>query len=125
MFCDTHFFVLLLYISTVNYINLKMICLRIKREWLNEIKSGRKTSEFRDLTDFYITRLFDRNKSGELIGKSDDRIKLYVGNSDIPEYAICEVKGIYVNQYFDKIPEGMNRGDMEIEIELGKIVESR
>lgn len=33
----------------------------IKAEWFDEIASGRKTIEYRDVTPFWTSRLFDEN----------------------------------------------------------------
>ena len=42
----------------------KTLRLQIKREHLDKILSGEKTEEFRDVTDFYISRLCELDKDG-------------------------------------------------------------
>lgn len=99
------------------------VALRIKEYYLNQIVTGVKTSEFRTFSDFYISRLFEKDKNRELVPKDIKTLRLYVGNTPDAPFCVCEVKGIFVNQYFDNIPEGYEKGDYEIEIELGKVLE--
>lgn len=103
---------------------MQLLQLRIKEVYLNEIVLGQKTSEFRAFSDFYIARICQTNESGEIQPKKFDAVKLYLGNEKNSKYAIVQISGIYINQYFDEIPKGMNKGDMEFEIELGKILET-
>lgn len=101
---------------------MKLLQLRIKREYLHQIKEGTKTSEFRPFSPFYLERIFD-DIDGALTPKPYTHIKLFVGNEKDSEFVLSEIKGIFVNQYLNNIPEGMERGAMEIEIELGNIIE--
>lgn len=103
-----------------------VLCLQIKEQCLNEIISGKKTSEYRKVNRFYISRLCEVNKKGEIENiKHFDLLKVYLGNVKEGRYAICKIKGIYLNQYENEIPEGLKKGDMLFEIEIGKILEHK
>jgi competence protein ComGF len=101
-----------------------MVSLQIKKQYLNEIYEGKKTSEFREFKPFYISRFCNLNKDGEVESfKKIDTVKLYIGNEKNAKYVILNVKGIYINKYENEIPQGLKKGDLMFEIELGKIIE--
>ena len=102
------------------------IALQIKEKYLNEIIAGVKPIDYRECKPFYISRFCELNKKGEIDSiKKFDTIKLYVGNVKDGRYVVCECIGIFLTKYEKYIPEGMKKGDILFEIELGKILEHK
>lgn len=72
-----------------------MICLRIKREWLDKIKDGTKTVEYRQYKEFYH-RLFKNYEHWEL----PTPIKFLCGK-EVYECLLKEIV-IYEDEYKDE-----------------------
>jgi len=49
---------------------MKTLHLNLKKKWFDMIKSGEKTEEYREISDYYITRLFDFKKSDKSYHKT-------------------------------------------------------
>lgn len=47
----------------------KTLCLPLKKEWYEMIESGVKTEEYRDLSEYWISRLTRYGDDGKLNGK--------------------------------------------------------
>lgn len=102
------------------------IKLRCKKVYIDEIKSGEKTSEYREFSEFYLSRLTKRDKKGlvqEII--KHDTIMLYAGNVKDSEYVRCKLNDTLISQYIDNIPEGFSKGDVSFEFLLGEIIDSK
>lgn len=104
----------------------KQLYLVMQKEYFNEILAGTKTEEYRDFTDFYISRLCEVDKTGEIQGtKKYETVKLQMGyNKDAPQM-IVEVKGIFIetDEGFDADKDLLTTENCNFTIELGKILE--
>ena len=86
---------------------MKILKVIIKKEWYDLIKSGEKTIEYRDYSDFWISRL--ENKNGSF--RHYDLIELKNGYKANSRKMVTEFKGIS----FDDI-------EYQYLIEVGKII---
>ena len=94
------------------------LALRTETQYIDEVIAGNKLSEFRAFVEFYISRICERNKKGEITDfKPIDQLKLYAGNVKDGRFVTAEVKGIFINNY----PEDNN--EKEFEFELGRVLE--
>lgn len=95
----------------------------LKTRWYNEIKSGKKKTEYRDMTDYWVGKLLDVSKYGN---KSMEEIKSGLSRGKLPIHAkewthirfhnvgrsiLVEVKGIKVEE-----------GHRMFAISLGKVL---
>ena len=72
----------------------KPLGLRIKREWLQQIVSGKKKIEYRDVTPHYISR-FAPERLGHGFNMEIKALRLYVSSV---EFAVVELKKITLDQ---------------------------
>ena len=86
---------------------MKILKVIIKKEWYDLIKSGEKTIEYRDYSDFWISRL--ENKNGSF--RHYDLIEFKNGYKANSRKMVTELKGIS----FDDI-------EYQYLIEVGKII---
>ena len=90
----------------------KVLYLTLRKEFFDQIKSGEKTSEFREYKNHWIKRLM--NQDGSF--KAYDLILFKNGyHSDAPQMLV-EFKGIRINNSYSE-------WGSVFEIKLGKIVE--
>lgn len=122
---------------------MKQLVLTIKRHWLNEIVSGRKTEEYRDSKDYYhkIFKELDQEtyhvlnapktillrngylKTKEHVVKEDNGV-LYESPLDQSKpYCIIEVEKIVHEGFFDFIPENFEKGDLAYTIYIKSVIE--
>lgn len=81
--------------------------LPIKNEYLHEMRSGVKNVEYRELSDHYLQKLFNKNAKGQYDTlKTKTHLLLQGGyNPDSPRMLI-ELKGVVINR--DKYPANLN-----------------
>lgn len=92
----------------------KILFLTLKKQYFDQIKSGEKTSEFREYKPFWINRLM--NEGGSF--RHYDLIKFQNGYHKNAPQLIVEFKGIKINK--NKI--NWFQSEKEFEIELGEII---
>lgn len=102
------------------------LTLTIKKKWLNEIVSGRKTEEYRDDKAYYLKlfRLVDQKTF--LVKTPPKTLKLFVPYQKHTFYCIVEVKKIRFEQFLGKtkpIPEGFKKGEKAYVIYITKVLE--
>ncbi|WP_231489898.1 hypothetical protein [Pedobacter sp. Leaf170] len=98
------------------------LTLIIEKQFFDEIIAGKKTEEYRSLSEYYISR-FCMFKGEEFTGmKPIKSIRLAVGYAKDRKWAIIEVKGIFIDTFENVIPEGFKKGDECFTIELGKVL---
>lgn len=78
--------------------------LTLKREWFDLVVSGKKKTEYRDPSDWILSRLSD---------KTYDRVSFRNGYSATSPVVVCEYKGWKYN-----VKSGL------VEIKLGRVLES-
>lgn len=94
------------------------LALRTETKYIDDVISGKKTSEFRAFVEFYITRICVRNKDGDIMDfKPIKTLKLYAGNVSAGRSVTAEVTGIFINNYPDE------NNEKEFEFELGRVLE--
>jgi len=93
--------------------------LRIKQKYLDQLIAGTKKIEYRSFSDFYISR-FCEVKGDEITDVKDIKEITFVAGyrKDSPK-ATFETE-IFITEYLHEIPEGLQKGDMLFEIEIGK-----
>ena len=91
-----------------------ILFLTLKKEFYDQIKSGEKTSEFREYKKYWIQKLV--NADGSF--KTYDFILFQNGYHSTAPQMLVEFKGIKINK--NKI--GFLKWEKEFEIELGEIV---
>lgn len=122
--------------------DLKICNLIIKQRWFDEIMSGKKTKEYREIrpatTDKFCEidpktgdSLFDEEK-GIFVPRHYDAIRFYVGYNKDRDTALVEVKDSYIQLFVDednKPIEYEYKGDWylasQIVFELGEILEKK
>lgn len=103
--------------------------LQIKKEFLNQILSGEKTEEFRDVTDFYISRLCvldsegnpqeDPNNPGGVLCKQYETVTFVSGYKKSAAQHVFEIERIAFEEWLDDKGEPIP-GDSTFVIYLGK-----
>ena len=116
----------------------KTVILQIENKYIDQIKAGKKTEDYRSISAFNTKLLCDNVKENDLkkgeafvqAGKqfyrpktSIERVRFVNGYKTDRKELTCEIKGIYIDKFLDKIPDGMKPGAVMFTIELGKIVE--
>jgi len=91
-----------------------ILFLTLKKEPFEQIKSGVKTSEFREYKKHWIQKLLNPDESF----KTYDLILFQNGYRSNAPRMLVEFKGIKINKY----KTGFLKWGKEFEIELGKIV---
>lgn len=91
---------------------------------LREIVSGKKTEDYRNLTRFNINLLIDRDSDTELDPRKDiSHVRFVTGYGEKMKYALCEINGIFLDEFINFVPEGMKPGTTALTIEIRQIVE--
>lgn len=114
--------------NKVNELHLKkenILYLPMKNEYLHEIRIGEKNVEYRDLTDFYLSKLFKRDKEKNYSEQKPLTHILFQGGyePDSPRMLI-ELKGFNIDK--DNYPENLDTKGHDlysdtINLLLGKI----
>ncbi|MFD2936156.1 hypothetical protein [Spirosoma flavum] len=96
--------------------------LRIKKVYLDEILTYKKTEEYRDFTQYYVSRLCEK-VGDEVTGiKPITEVCLIAGYAANSPRAVVEVKEITVDQYVDDNDNLID--DYYFTIFLGKVLET-
>ncbi len=110
-------------IMSKNKLPADTLFLTIKKIQLDKIIAGTKKTEYRDYTDYYLSRFYDVDENDNLKQKPFKYVLFQAGYSRGALRAKFELKGIYPTEYIDKIPSGFKKGDVMFELEIGKQVE--
>lgn len=71
-----------------------ILYLTMQGEWLHHIRAGEKDVEYRDITDFYLSRIFKKDKSGKYVAmKPITHILFQQGYSTTSPRMLIECKG--------------------------------
>lgn len=102
----------------------KQLSLIIKEEYFLEILNGEKTTEYRSFSEFYISRLCDLAKDGEIDSvKEFDTVIFYLGYAKDRPQMIVECKGVFI-EHEEEI-ELLTPENCEFAIDLGEIIEEK
>lgn len=103
--------------------NTKELYLVLKKKWFLEILKGEKKEEYRDFTDYYIDRLCEFDKNGEMVDfKQYDTVIFQLGYAKNAPQMVVECKGILIEM--DNQEDEIFRNDnCNFVIELGEILE--
>ena len=75
----------------------------LKKEWFDLIEKGVKTEEYRDLTDYWITRLCEHDEKGEFVRfKPFKTVRFRLGYGKNAKQMIFEVAGIESEEFVDE-----------------------
>ena len=102
-----------------------MLELKIKKVFLKQIISGEKKEEYRAPSNFNMVRLFNvDHKNKRYTDKEDlNEIKFVAGYAKDADWAIVKIKGVYIHKFTSNIPEGFEKGDETIIIDLDEVLE--
>ena len=101
-----------------------MLELKIKRVFLEQIISGEKKEEYREPSDFNMSRLFRLDHEQKMFyDKGIDKIKFVAGYAKDADWATVKVKKIDLYTFVHNIPEGFNKGDESIIIDLDEVLD--
>ncbi len=94
----------------------------LKKEWYDKILSGEKKEEYRDFTDYYISRLCELDKQGNIVNMKDYKfVRFQLGYSK-QNQMLVEVKDLILE--FDSYDEDTGKFENpEFVIYLGEILE--
>ncbi len=117
----------------------KTVILQIEGKFIDQIKAGKKTEDYRSISAFNTKLLCDNVKETDLkkdidqfiqAGKqfyrpktSFKQVRFLNGYKTDRKELTCELKGIYIDKFLEKIPDGVKPGAVMFTLELGKIVE--
>ncbi len=123
---------------------MKILTLIIKQKWFDQIMSGEKTTEYRELTPQNMRRLVEFDSEGYMVedeqnGKPNvpkkyDAIRFYVGYNADRDSALVEVTGVDCDfirtEEGEPIYEGNPEGDdfwayVMVSYNLGRIIEKK
>ena len=107
--------------------NTTQLYLVLSKKWFVEILEGRKTEEYRDFTDFYISRLCLLEDDGEITDTQKyETVKFQMGYQKNAPQMVLEIEDILID--IDEIVDLENGDTLTTEncnftIVLGKILE--
>ena len=99
----------------------KVLTLTLKKEWFDLIKSGNKTSEYREHKKHWISRLIKNNRKVKF-----DKIKFINGYGSDKPYMIVEFRGLMISKGQNIYAKNGEAIDNDLEyfiILLGNILE--
>jgi hypothetical protein len=101
--------------------NEKELFLRLKKEWFLKILKGEKKEEYRDYTEYYVSRLAVLDKDGEMIDtRKYDTVRFQLGYSKTE--IIVECKDVLI-EYDEDDSEEFNFDNSNFVVILGDILE--
>ena len=103
----------------------EVLYLTIMKVFFDQIISGKKVEEFREPTDYWFRRLFIIEDNTVIKPKPFKYARFCVGYHKDREEALVEIKDIGYYEFVDYIPEGFEKGDEAIVIQLGKILSTK
>lgn len=84
--------------------------LPIKRDFLRQIIAGEKKIEYRDMTDFYISRFCVTDEKGDFVAwRPIDQITLRAGYSKDAAQATVSITHVELVELIDEKGEGTNQ----------------
>lgn len=101
----------------------KELFLILKKEWFLEILNGTKKEEYRDFTEFYISRLGVFDDDGELIDTQKfDTVKFQLGYAKNAPVMILECKEVLI-EVDEGVDDFITTENCNFVIVLGEILE--
>lgn len=108
------------YIRTMQQTEVKALTLTIKGEHLDQLISGQKSVEYRDMTDFYIDRFCICHKNGEFKAwKPIKEITFVAGRTKAARRATFAIKRIVLEEWLDENTQAPT-GEFTFAIYIGK-----
>lgn len=101
----------------------KELFLILTKKWFLEILKGDKKEEFRDFTEFYISRLGELDKDGELIDtKKFDTVRFALGYAKNRPQLVVECKDVLI-EVDEGVEDELTDKNSNFVILLGEIIE--
>lgn len=97
---------------------MKTLKMTLQKQWFDQIASGEKVEEYRDCSDFWISRLL--NEDGSY--KEYDTVEFRNGYAKDCPKMLVEVKGIELEKYEDSDGDENNFDNFYFVIFLGKVL---
>ena len=102
-----------------------VINLVIKKKYFDQILSGEKTKEYRAPSKFNARLLGFKDTNGKYSPRKDiTHIRFINGYGPKSPMLVAECKEIGCYTFMNEIPEGMKKGQIAIEIILGRVAET-
>jgi len=103
-----------------------IVNLIIKKKFYDQILSGEKTKEYRAPSRFNARLLGFKDDNGKYSPRKDiTHIRFINGYRADSPMLVAECKEVGCYTFINEIPEGLKKGDIAIEIILGKVVEHK
>ncbi|AZA49725.1 hypothetical protein EG346_16745 [Chryseobacterium carnipullorum] len=103
--------------------NTKELYLILTKKWFLEILTGVKKEEYRSFTEYYVERLGELDKDGELIDtRKYETIKFQLGYRKNAPQMIVECKDVLI-EVDEGVEEELNEQNSNFVIVLGEILE--
>ncbi|ASK29748.1 hypothetical protein CEY12_06345 [Chryseobacterium sp. T16E-39] len=103
--------------------NPKELYLVLQKKWFLEILQGKKTEEYRDFTEYYVSRLGVLDKDGELTDtKKFDTVRFQLGYAKNAPQIVVECKDVLIEYDSEDVEEFTNENS-NFAIILGEILD--
>jgi transposase-like protein len=102
----------------------KQIDLLVSTPRLKQIASGKITEDYRTLSRYNGMLLTERLDGGKWTVRTDiSKVRFVNGFRNNCKYAVCEIKGIFVDHFVKFIPKGMKPDTTAFTIEIRRVLE--
>ena len=120
---------------------MKTVNFQIEGKYIDQIKSGTKTEDYRSVSVFNTHLLCEKIEQKDLtereqhvvVGKKETwrlkkdltHVRFVNGYRSIRKELTCEIKGMNIDNFVKNMPDGVTPGCICFTIELGQIIESK
>lgn len=102
----------------------KQVDLQIKMKYLEQIVNGAKVEDYRTLSRYNMGLLTHFTKPKTWAIRHDiTHVRFVSGFRAERKFAICEIEGIFAEQFVNFIPEGMKPGTKALTIKIRRVLE--
>lgn len=106
--------------------NENQLFLILQKEFFLEILKGQKKTEYRSFTEYYISRLLNLDKEGEVEScKQIDKVHFALGYGKNRPEMVVECKGVFIEHDEEEEKEFLTEDNCEFAIDLGEILETK
>lgn len=100
----------------------KQIDLQVTLADLKDIVSGKKVEDYRSMSRYNINILTRSTAEWDFEPRTDiKRVRFVSGFKDV-KFAICEINGIFIDEFVEFVPKGMKPGSEALTIEIRRVV---
>lgn len=103
---------------------MKELVLVLTTEFFTQILKGEKKTEYRDFSDFYISRLLELDKNGNIVDfKEYETVRFGLGYKANRPEMVLKIEDIYIEA--DEDADDLNINTCNFAIDLGEIVSEK